>query len=202
MRKVNLIFMVALQYIIIATISCGNDKTTPEKYNVATPEIISKDSMIKHGQYLVTIMGCNECHSPKKMGPFGPVIDSSRFLSGHPENMPIGAVDPKSISDWVLVNKMTTASVGPWGVSYAGNLTPDSTGIGNWTESQFITAIRKGKYKGLENSRPLLPLMPWRNIAKAKDEDLRAIYAYLMSLPPVKNRVPAAMTLDQLFSKK
>ncbi|HNL40505.1 MAG TPA: hypothetical protein PKH43_15245, partial [Saprospiraceae bacterium] len=59
------------------------------------------------------------------------------------------------------------------------------------TEEQFINAIRKGKLKGLDNSRTLLPPMPWPNYARMSDDELKAIFAFLKSLPPVKNVVPA-----------
>ena len=83
-----------------------------------------------------------------------------------------------------------TAAAGPWGISFAANLTPDETGIGSWTFEQFKTAMTQGKYKGMENGRPLLPPMPWFNFTEMKDEDLRAIFAYLKSIKPVKNVVP------------
>lgn len=72
-----------------------------------------------------------------------------------------------------------TAWTGPWGISYSANLTPDETGTGNWTEEQFIRAIREGKSKGLQNGRSLLPPMPWQTLRIMKDEELKAIFAYL-----------------------
>ncbi len=86
-----------------------------------------------------------------------------------------------------------TAAKGPWGTSFAANLTPDPTGLGNWSEEQFFNAMRKGYYKGIEGGRMLLPLMPWPAYAQMTDEDLRSIFAYLKSLPPVKNIVPAPL---------
>ncbi|HZQ59913.1 MAG TPA: diheme cytochrome c-553, partial [Casimicrobiaceae bacterium] len=82
-----------------------------------------------------------------------------------------------------------TAWAGPWGVSYAANLTPDKTGIAGWTVDQFIQAMRTGKHLGV--GRPILPPMPWQQIGKLTDRDLRAIYAYLKSLKPIDNQVPA-----------
>jgi hypothetical protein len=74
---------------------------------------------------------------------------------------------------------------------YTANLTPDvETGTGAWTEAQFIAAVRTGKHMGAENGRPILPPMPWMNLASASDSDLKAIFAYLRSIPAVKNRVP------------
>ncbi len=84
-----------------------------------------------------------------------------------------------------------TNAVGPWGVSFAANISSDETGIGNWTEEQFLTALRKGKYKGMEGSRDLLPPMPWFVYKNFSDEDIRSIFAYLRSGKPVKNIVPA-----------
>jgi hypothetical protein len=91
-----------------------------------------------------------------------------------------------------------TSAVGPWGQSFASNLTPDGTGIGNWKEEQFIKAIREGKYKGLDNTRPLLPPMPWVAYKNLTDDDLKSIFAYLKSLPPVKNAVPAPIAFSEL----
>ncbi|OQP66732.1 c-type cytochrome [Niastella populi] len=152
----------------------------------------SPDSMVKRGAYLVSIMGCNDCHTPKKMGPKGPVFDEERTLSGHPAEMPVAPYEAGTAKNWILFNQMLTNYVGPWGTSFSANLTPDSTGIGGWTEAQFLKAIREGKYKGLDNSRPLLPPMPWQEYRNATDEDLKAIFAYLKSLKPIRNVVPAA----------
>jgi hypothetical protein len=124
------------------------------------------------------------------------------MLSGHPGT---DALPPLvRTNDWVLFNIGLTAFVGPWGVSYAANLTPDETGIGNWDFEQFETAIRKGKYKGLENSRPLLPPMPWQMYRNMTNEDLRSVFAYLKSLPAIRNVVPAPQSpqrLNELASK-
>jgi hypothetical protein len=83
---------------------------------------------------------------------------------------------------------MFTAWAGPWGISFTANLTPDSTGLGNWTPEMFIAAIRTGKHAGV--GRPILPPMPWPQYRNFTDEDLRAIFAYLHSLKPVHNVVP------------
>jgi hypothetical protein len=82
-----------------------------------------------------------------------------------------------------------TAWAGPWGGSYAANLTPDeATGLGIWTEELFIQALRSGKHMGV--GRDILPPMPWQNCAVLTDSDLRAIFAYLRSIPPIRNSVP------------
>ena len=151
-------------------------------------------SIVKRGEYLVTLGGCNDCHSPKAMTAMGPMPDSSRLLSGHPaaDKLPplpsdiIGA-DP---AKWVAVtNQHLTAWYGPWGVSFAINLTPDkATGTGSWTEAAFIKAMRTGKHLGA--GRAILPPMPWFNIGQMTDDDLKAIFAYLQSLKPIQNEVP------------
>lgn len=149
---------------------------------------------VQRGQYLVTIGGCNDCHTPFKLGPNGPEPDMSRALSGHPENFPMPA-PPKQLADgpWIWAGAATnTAFAGPWGVSFARNLTPDRlTGIGIWDEAMFKKTIRTGRHWGV--GRPILPPMPWQNYRQATDEDLSAIYAYLRTLKPINNEVPEAI---------
>jgi hypothetical protein len=143
-----------------------------------------------YGEHLVTICGCNDCHTPKKMTERGPEPDSSLWLSGHPSAMPAPAVDRADMAKRGLgVTDFLTAWVGPWGTTYAPNLTSDETGIGMWSEQQFITCIREGKLKGL--SRPLLPPMPWQFYKAMTDGELKAIFAYLKSTKPIKNIAPA-----------
>jgi hypothetical protein len=145
---------------------------------------------VERGKYLVTISGCNDCHTPWKMGSNGvPEPDMTRMLSGHPEGMKMPP-PPAPSGPWLASFAATqTAYAGPWGVSYAINLTPDqNTGIGIWTEEMFLKTLRTGKHFG--TSRPIMPPMPWYWIGKATDEDLKAIYAYLRSIPPIVNHVP------------
>jgi hypothetical protein len=145
--------------------------------------------LVGGGRYLVTIMGCNDCHTPYKMGKTGPEPDMTRMLSGHPENLKMPP-PPRLEMPWGMVGAATnTAWAGPWGVSYTSNLTPDqNTGIGIWTEDMFIRAMRLGKHMG--TSRAILPPMPWPWYSKMRDEELEAIFAYLKSIPPIQNRVP------------
>lgn len=152
-----------------------------------------QNELVKRGEYLVTIMGCADCHAPKKLTPQGPAPDMDRFLSGYNSAQPLGDYDKNVVKtgQWVVFNGQNTAFIGPWGVSFAANLTPDATGIGNWSLEQFNKAMRQGKFKGLDNSRPLLPPMPWPNYAGMSDADMKAVFAYLKSLKPVSNTVPA-----------
>jgi hypothetical protein len=163
---------------------------------VALPDTTSQEQLLSHGKYISLIGGCNDCHSPKIMTPEGPVPDTTRLLSGHPANDPLPKIVPTN--DWVLFNHTTTMFVGPWGITYGANLTPDDTGIGNWTLDQFKTALRKGKYKGLETARPLLPPMPWQMFRHMNDYDVEALFTYLRSLPPVENVVPAVVAPDKI----
>ena len=152
------------------------------------------ESQVKWGEHIVTIGGCHDCHTPKKMGPMGPEDDSTRLLSGHPAEMPIPDVDRAMLESKGLVTTQTLTSwVGPWGVSFSANLTSDTTGTGAWKEEQFIMAIREGKYKGLAGSRDLLPPMPWHMYKHMTDDELKAVFAYLKSTKPIKNVVPAPL---------
>ncbi len=149
------------------------------------------DSQIRWGEHLSIIGGCGDCHTPKKMTPNGPVPDNSLLLSGHPAQLPAPDIDRKEIeSKGLAVTQDLTAWVGPWGISYAANLTPDATGIGGWQESNFITALREGKYKGMPAGRSLMPPMPWEFFKEMSDDEIKAIFAYLKSIKPINNLVP------------
>lgn len=162
---------------------------------------MSKEELIKKGEYLVSVMGCEDCHSPKVFGPNGPEPDMGKYLSGHPQDAKPEEIKPEmTTGPWVMLSMDGTTAVGPWGVSFSANITSDETGIGNWTEEQFERAFRQGWYKGIEGGRKLLPPMPWPVYSKMKDEDVKAIFYYLKSMKPVKNIVPAAIPPNQLTS--
>ena len=102
--------------------------------------------------------------------------------------------DQKEAAKKGLVATQTfTAWIGPWGITYAANLTSDSTGIGMWKEAQFIKSLKEKKWMGLENTRPLMPPMSMMPATKMSDDELKAIFAYLKSTPPIKNVQPAAV---------
>jgi hypothetical protein len=149
------------------------------------------ESQVKWGEHLVLVGVCNDCHTPKKMGPNGPELDMSLMLSGHPSKLAVPDVNRKDLeSKGYAVSSTFTAWIGPWGISYADNITSDPTGIGNWTEANFIKAIREGKYKGMEGTRPLLPPMPWDFYKYWTDDEIKAVFAYLKSTKPIQNIVP------------
>lgn len=147
-------------------------------------------SAVERGSYIVNSMGCFDCHTPLKMGPDGPEPDRTRWLSGHPESLGMPPAPRLPEGPWqVSVSGTLTAWAGPWGTSFAANLTPDKdTGLGTWTEAQFVQAIRTGRHMGV--GRPILPPMPIAAISNMTDDDLRAVFAYLRSIPAVRNRVP------------
>lgn len=193
MRKVHLFsaFLVVLfSALIVIQSGCSNSKEE---------KVLSKEEQIQKGKYLVEFSGCNDCHSPKTMTAMGPVADSTRLLSGNPQDQPLTNLDPEMFAskEWVHTNMNLTAWVGPWGVSYAANLTPDpETGLGNWTEDLFIKALRSGKHMGV--GRPILPPMPWPGISQLTDQDLKYIFAYLHSIPAVTNKVPDPVAPDMM----
>jgi len=142
------------------------------------------------GKYLVATSGCMDCHTPMKMGPKGVEFDLSRMLSGHPESLQMPPVPTLPQGPWLVISSATnTAFAGPWGVSFTANLTPDpDTGLGQWTVQNFKDTIRTGRHMG--RGRPVLPPMPIPVYNNFTDDDLESIFAYLRTIPPVKNRVP------------
>lgn len=185
---------------IFSDCSNSTEAKTAEITKAAEPAKSTDAEMAKKGKYLVDIVGCNHCHSPKKMGPNGPEIIPELLLSGFPSDRPIVKFDSKLIKSagFAMFYPDLTAAAGPWGVSFAGNLTPDSTGTGSWTFEQFKKALTKGKFKGLDGGRMLLPPMPWQGFAAMTDDDIESIWAYLKSIPPVKNVVPSPIAPDKM----
>src|SRR6476661_10337183 len=197
--RLSVLLIAALGIGVAGVTACNGSKSNTETTNPEANQAVSHDSLVKRGGYLVATIGCDDCHSPKTMGPQGPQLDMERRLSGYPSDRPIAKADKGVLhTGYFLMGGDLTSSVGPWGMSFAANLTSDSTGIGNWTEAQFLTAIRKGKSKGIESNRDLLPPMPWQNFSHLSDDDLRAIFAYLKSTKPVHNVVPAPKAPTQL----
>lgn len=199
MKKNNYfnVLVTATCFAVIATSCSGGGQKTAENNPTITP--VSHEEIIKRGEYLVTIMGCNDCHSPKQMGPNGPEIIPELLLSGYPSDRPVVKFnDPLLKEGFGMFYPDLTAAAGPWGVSFAANLTPDQSGIGAWTEEQFKRALTQGKFKGIEGARMLLPPMPWFNYTQLKDEDVSAIFAYLKSIKPVVNVVPQPIPPNQM----
>ena len=158
-------------------------------------------ALVARGRQLVTMGGCNDCHTPMKFdAEIGmPVPDMTRMLSGHPE----GAPDPVSTvagHDQAVIGPTFTSFKAPFGIVYTANLTPDeATGLGNWTEEMFVRAVRTGRHMG-GNGRPILPPMPWPNVGMQSDADLKAIFAYLRSIPAIRNDVPAPKVPEEVMN--
>lgn len=196
--KTNFIASLAILPLLCGMIACQDVQKTTET-PMADVAVLDTNQQLMRGQYLVSTMGCDDCHSPKRMGALGPEIIPELRLSGFPQGGQLPPANPDAVKKgWVLFAPDQTATIGPWGISYAANITSDATGIGNWTEKQFVNAIRKGKFKGMDNSRPLLPPMPWTTYRNMTDDDLKAIFAYLKTVKPVRNVAPAPAQLAQL----
>jgi len=148
--------------------------------------------VIALGEYLVGYYGCNDCHSPKLFTPKGHELDMNKVLPGYPSTANLPEVPQEIIwqERWgTLTNNDLTAWVGPWGVSFSANLTPDKrTELGGWTEELFIKKMRTGKHFGV--GREILLPMPWYTLAALTDGDLKAIFAHLKSIKPIENEVP------------
>jgi hypothetical protein len=195
MRKTVLSFAAITAMVTIALVACSESTASKKRENIAMTE----QEMIQRGSYLVNAIGCDDCHSPKKMTANGFEIIPELRLSGF--NPEMASLKPKidAVKEgWMLFGTDLTTAIGQWGQSYAANLTSDATGIGNWKEEQFIKALREGKYKGLDNTRALLPPMPWFVYKNLTDDDLKSMFAFLKTTKPVKNVVPAPKPLDKL----
>jgi uncharacterized membrane protein len=194
MRAHHYIYVILFSILISILAITGCNQNSDE----VKTKPMSQEELIVRGKYLVDTGGCDDCHSPKKMTDIGPVVDESLRLSGHPENQPIPAYDKSIVKDWSLMNHSLTAAVGPWGVSFAANITSDGTGIGGWTFEQFENAVLKGLHMGMEGARPIMPPMPWQPFENFTDQDLRAIFAFLKSTKPIKNTPPSYIPPDQM----
>lgn len=180
----------------------------------------SPAAMIEVGRSIIATSACPDCHTPKLFGgtqenidareclfvnPIAGCVlrfDEDRWMAGHPEEAGVPdslayapSADP---GGWgAMATNHLTAWGGPWGISFGANLTPDQeTGIGSWTEEVFIAALRTGKHQG--EGRDLMPPMPWLPIGDKSERELKGMYAYLMSLPPVSNAVPEPIPPEDL----
>jgi hypothetical protein len=182
------IFLMCM-FCVLVCVQCNQQSAEPSK-DQAKSNYGGFESQVQFGEHLVTICACHDCHSPKKMTAQGLEIDSALMLSGHPAQAPAPGVNQKDMGKGLVVTSDLTSWVGPWGTSFTANLTSDETGIGNWSEQQFMYAIRHGKLKGLANSRDLLPPMPWPMYRNMTDDEMKAIFAYLKTTRPIANVVP------------
>ncbi|WP_372774932.1 hypothetical protein [Mangrovibacterium sp.] len=187
--------LISTMLLLIGLTSCTSQSEKKELNDESLTEL----ELIERGRYLVSSIGCDDCHSPKMMTDQGLIPDPATRFAGHIEGDLTAKVNNDALADWALFNLSFTAAVGPWGISYAGNISSDDSGIGTWTEEQFVMAMREGQFKGLAGTRKLLPPMPWQNYANLSDEDLKAMYTYLKSTKPIRNVVPPPVSPEELF---
>jgi hypothetical protein len=158
----------------------------------AKPEPVHVDP-VERGKYLVTIMACADCHTPRNER--GEMLTHLAF-SGHPENAPLPVWDPSMLEKGIVATTAPTltAFAGPFGTSVAPNLTPDmETGMGVLDAEGFIRAWRTGRH--WKYPRTILPPMPAPFYKDMDEADIRAIFAYLRTVPPVRNRTPDSVSL-------
>jgi mono/diheme cytochrome c family protein len=174
-RHVGLLSMAA---VFAATVLFASSHTAAQQ--------APSNAQVERGRYLVRITGCHDCHSPKVQGM---TPDLTRELSGRPATTPL----PSPTKGEVHASLDLTAWTGPWGYSVASNLTPDpATGLGTrYTEAAFIATMRTGKKP---NGTPIMPPMPSEVYQNMTDEDLRAIFAYLKTIKPIRNAVYSGLT--------
>jgi len=111
---------------------------------------------VRRGWYLTRVAACSDCHTP--LLPNGKRPASQLFAGG------------------MLFR-------GPFGVAVSLNITPSADGIGSMTEAEFSRTLRTGRIDG--TGRALSPIMPCDRFKHLKAADIRAIYAYLRTVPPV-----------------
>lgn len=201
--------LVVLAAFVVSTNYFCSEPAATEAKSTTEPTVekkpLTKAELLEKGSYRVRTAGCNDCHTPKKMTAEGPVPDESRMLSGFPAGtkLPDITYDATKPGNWILFGPELTAAVGPWGITFSANLTPDSTtGLGAWTTEMFIKTMRTGKHMGQEGGRPILPPMPWNELKNMTDEDLTAIFTFLQSIPAIKNQVPAPVPPNEVKIKK
>lgn len=187
----SILSVLALAVVLIGLTSGGDVHAADAPAKAAAPA--PDPARVARGRYLVETGGCGDCHTPLKAGANGPEPDMARLLSGHPEALKMPPAPKLPAGPWQVVSSATnTAWSGPWGVSFTANLTPDAgTGLGNWSAKQFADTMRLGKHLGV--GRAILPPMPIPAYKNFNDADLDAIFAYLQSIPVVKNQVPAPL---------
>lgn len=199
MKKRRLIYGTLICLFAVTFSGCKGKTKPEEKNDRGMITGVTKEQLVQRGNYLVTTIGCNDCHSPKTWGAQGPELVKTLMLSGYPAETKLPIIDKKNMDQkWLLFSTDFTAAVGPWGVSFAANITSDPSGIGSWPEENFIRAMKQGKFKGVEGGRTLLPPMPWQNFAGMTDDDVKAIYAFLITTTPVHNVVPTAIAAEDI----
>jgi hypothetical protein len=190
--KLTLSSFLVITLVSVAIAGC-TQKPDPPTATMYSPE------RLEIGQAVVEGWSCGFCHSPQIEGPDGKLMpDPKRLMSGHPADEEVPTVPDMIISspEWMefLDNLDSTVWATDDMLVFSANLTPDDdTGIGTWTEVEFVETIREGRHRGIE--RRIKYPMPWRELSELSDEELLSVYEYLMTLEPVNNKVPESIVL-------
>lgn len=141
----------------------------------------TETEMVERGRYIATaIQGCG-CHTREKSDGSK---DENWHYAGSPNPAP--PAGPPANAGWTSPR---------WKKIYASNITPDpETGIGKWTEVNFIRAMKTGI---TPDGRVLDAQMPWQSFQKVTDRDLKSLWAYLKTIKPIKNTPPQKVPADR-----
>ena len=194
--KFGVCLVIAL--LMSAALAAGCKKNAAPQQAAAISPVYTA-AQVTRGAELVNEWKCNYCHTPELKGADGkPVPNPQKLLSGHPQDEKIPGVSDMVITSPEFMEFLDNLENTVWATNddlvFASNLTPDiETGIGSWTEAQFVETLRSGIHMGL--GRRILYPMPWQELAQLPDGDLISIYAYLRTIDPVSNNVPPAIVL-------
>jgi len=198
MKKIDLKFAAVIA-LALAALAAGCNKSAPGQASAPAPAVSYTAAQVTRGVELVNEWKCNFCHTPELKGPDGkPMPNPERLLSGHPQDEKIPNIADMVITSDAFMEFLDNLDNTVWASNdtlvFAANLTPDvETGIGAWTDVQFVATIRQGQHMGL--GKRLLYPMPWQELAELPDADLVSIYAYLRTIDPVSNKVPPPVML-------
>jgi len=171
MRKYS-VLIVALGLVLVAL-------AIPTK--PANADAHAQGDILAQGRYIATIAGCTSCHTPDRpeyLNPQTLTIDQIKTLA-------FDGNDALDISKFLAGGR--AFDLGPGGVVYTRNLTPDdATGLGTWTDEQIHLAITTGLSK---DGKTLFPVMPYHVYNGMADSDVEAVIAFLKSVNAVENTV-------------
>ncbi|HSC34297.1 MAG TPA: diheme cytochrome c-553 [Thermodesulfobacteriota bacterium] len=198
MKYLNLKFAV-FAVLALAAVAAGCNKNAAQQAAAPAPATAYTAAQVTRGAELVNEWKCNFCHTPELKGPDGkPMPNPERLLSGHPQDEKVPDVADMVITSDAFMEFLDNLDNTVWASNdtlvFSANLTPDAeTGIGTWTDVEFVGTMRQGMHMGL--GRRLLYPMPWQELAELPDADLISIYAYLRTIDPVSNKVPPPVML-------
>lgn len=169
MKKLLKIFLFIFAFLVIGAVAgyFYIMNALPKISEAPDIKINSTPELVKRGEYLFNnVCGCADCHSTRDYSKYaGPMVEGTKGKGGFEYN-----------EDFDLPGKF-----------YARNITP--AGLKGWTDGEIFRAITEGVSK---NGEPLFPLMPYLNFGKMDKNDVYAIIAYLKTLSPIENNVPAS----------